>query len=151
MLGTEFKSWAEINHDPVRMADRLALLCVAPGPEHSQANPHDAGYVKSYVNPLGAAMMRKRAGAFPVGSQVVKEKHDQTPTGEISVYTMMTKREKGFNPKGGDWEYAVYDGKGELKEKGKIARCMSCHQEAKAKERDFIFAEYADQAFLKGK
>ena len=55
-------------------------------------------------------MMADLHPEFPQGSMIVKEKlssrEDQTP----ELLTAMVKREEGYNPGSGDWEYLVLDG-----------------------------------------
>jgi hypothetical protein len=41
----------------------------------------------------------------------------------------MTKRDAGFYPEGGDWEYLVLDAEGHLEDRGKLALCARCHAE----------------------
>ena len=83
----------------------------------------------------------QKNGKFPEGTVLVKEKYAAVTGGEPELMTIMIKREKGFNPKGGDWEYAVADGKGTaIRERGKIAECQSCH--ASRKKQDFVFRTY---------
>ena len=40
----------------------------------------------------------------------------------------MLKRERGYNPENGDWEYLVLDGAAsKIVERGRMASCSSCH------------------------
>jgi hypothetical protein len=41
----------------------------------------------------------------------------------------MIKREPGYNPETGDWEFLVLDGQAfAILERGKLERCSGCHQ-----------------------
>lgn len=54
------------------------------------------------------------------------------------VLSVMIKREKGFNPDGGDWAFLVMDGAAtKVKQRKKKGQCLECHQAAAA--RDFVF------------
>ena len=53
----------------------------------------------------------------------------------------MIKREPGFNPKSGDWEYLVFDGSGsKVEARGKLENCQACH--AAKSETDYVFRSY---------
>lgn len=53
----------------------------------------------------------------------------------------MHKRAKGYDPRSGDWEYAVVHGdRSEVEAQGKLASCRSCH--AFARETGFVFGSY---------
>ena len=53
----------------------------------------------------------------------------------------MVKRDPGFFPEGGDWEYVVTDSEGWIEDRGALALCARCHAEAKA---DWVFPLPAD-------
>jgi hypothetical protein len=44
----------------------------------------------------------------------------------------MAKRDPGFFPQGGDWEYIVLGADGRLEDRGKLALCARCHAEGNA-------------------
>lgn len=53
----------------------------------------------------------------------------------------MIKREKGFSPETGNWEYAVVDGSLEkLMKRQKKGACATCHASAYAT--DFVYRDY---------
>lgn len=49
-----------------------------------------------------------------------------TPTATF----VMHKREAGYFPAGGDWEYLVLDGQGGVQARGQLPLCARCHAEA---------------------
>jgi hypothetical protein len=54
----------------------------------------------------------------------------------------MIKREKGYNPENGDWEYLVLDGSAStIKAQGKIEKCQICHIGSKN-------TDYVDRSYL---
>jgi len=48
----------------------------------------------------------------------------------------MIKRDAGFFPEGGDWEYVATDRDGWVADRGQLKACARCHAEAKA---DWVF------------
>ena len=68
---------------------------------------------------------------FGVGSVLVK-KHASTSSSTPGPTFAMAKRDPGFFPEGGDWEYIVLDAEGRLEDRGKLAACARCHAEANA-------------------
>jgi hypothetical protein len=139
-------SWIQVNDVRYHMAPVVAALC-APvtadlAPE-TKRDPHAPAYITVYVNKAGReAMFAKQAQRFPEGSIIVKEKFD-APSGDRKplLYTIMRKREAGYNPKVGDWEFSVVgpDGK-ELKATGKLENCQGCH--VGQSESDFVYRPY---------
>jgi hypothetical protein len=63
---------------------------------------------------------------------------------EVLLYTVMIKRQPGYNPKAGDWEFAVVSPGGKTEASGKLANCMSCH--TTRPDADFIFRSYVSVA-----
>ena len=140
-----FHTWHKVNAKPHYIRSEFDHLCVGPSPDQRREilkNPHVWKHITVYVNAQGEKAMAKRL-KFPVGSVIVKEKFanvaGKLPRPELT--TVMIKRENGFNPKCGDWEFAVLDASGKkLLERGKIDRCMKCHVgEASS---DFVFGNY---------
>jgi len=75
---------------------------------------------------------------FPVGSILIREKLATATAQNPQVLTVMIKREKGFNPKGGDWSFLTVDGAAtKVKSRKKGGECLECHQSAR--DRDFVF------------
>jgi hypothetical protein len=75
---------------------------------------------------------------FAVGSVLVK-KHASTsasaPSSSGPIFAM-AKRDPGYYPEGGDWEYVVLDAEGHLEDRGKLSLCARCHAEGDA---DWVF------------
>jgi Cytochrome P460 len=74
-------------------------------------------------------------------SVIVKEKKQEGSEDPILLYTLMIKREPGYNPAAGDWEYAVASGKdAQIEATGKLENCQACHLEKR--DQDFVFRAY---------
>jgi hypothetical protein len=142
-----FHEWHRVNAKPHYIRSEFDHLCVGPTPEQRREilkNPHVWKHITVYVNPQGKKAMAERL-RFPVGSVIVKEKFanmaGKLPRPELS--TVMIKRERGFNPKCGDWEFAVLDAAGKkMMNRGRLESCMKCHV-GQAK-RDFVFGSYTN-------
>jgi hypothetical protein len=69
---------------------------------------------------------------------------------QTEFYTGMRKREKGYNPTYGDWEFFTLDKTGtKVNAGGKIDSCMDCH--ANRKETDLVSRKYLKDANPKAK
>jgi hypothetical protein len=138
-----YKTWTKFNAEPVRMEPLPAWLCAAPMPNSSQQmSPHLQKYITVYVNDTGkAAMAQEKEPHFPVGSVIVKEKLSKPDSKSPELMTVMVKKEKGYNPGSGDWDYLVLDGTGKkVTAQGKLEKCQSCHQDAASN--DYVFRGY---------
>ena len=85
---------------------------------------------------------------YPVGAILVKENYlleNGIPVAILTV-TVMIKRQRGYDPKTGDWEFLQFDPKGKIlvsgnsKNKRVEAVCASCHRNIVS--RDFIFSTF---------
>lgn len=141
----EYRSWQRVNPTPVRMHVQVAVACAAAIPPRIPAgpdNPHRDKYITVWVNPQGAdAMMGQRSPDFPAGSVIVKEKLASRDSDLPELLTVMIKREQGYNPECGDWEFMAVDGSGKtVQSRGKISSCQGCHEGLP--ENDYIFRTY---------
>lgn len=139
--------WTKVNAEPYRISVAVDTLCRAPTADDyapfRKNNPHAASFITVYVNNIGReAMFAKQVQRFPEGSVIVKEKISNLTEGRKPLlYTLMRKREQGYNPELGDWEFSVVaaDGK-QVEAAGKLENCQACHKNKK--ESDFIFRPY---------
>jgi hypothetical protein len=136
-----YRTWKVVNEKRYFVPDRVAVLCAAPVAATRNPSPHRDKYISVYVNPIGQKeILARHVTTYPVGTVVVKDKFIGRTGGTTELSTVMIKRERGYNPTGGDWEYAVLNGKSTLVERGRIARCQSCH--AARRNQDFVFRTY---------
>jgi hypothetical protein len=151
-----YKQWTLVNPQPKIIEAMNAGLCRAPLPidiAHDIGSPHVRKLISVYVNEIGkGAMMEQKQPHFPEGSVIVKEKLGEAMKWENGVWrqqspsppellTVMRKRETGYDPAKGDWEYLVFDGSGKtLQASGKLETCQACH--SLLKNSDYIARSY---------
>lgn len=137
----KYRKWTLVNPTPQFMDPPAAISC-AINVGREKSSPHVQKYVSVYVNPVGReAMMTKRSPKFPIGSMIVKEKLGSADSRSPELLTAMIKREAGYNPENGDWEYLVLDGEAsKIVERGKLERCSGCH--TWYKKSDFVTRTY---------
>lgn len=146
----DYKTWTRVNPQPVNMDAAVAQLCAAPtGPRAANKNPHLNKLITVYVNEIGRrAMVEERVPKFPQGSVIVKEKLSAPDSTQPELLTVMIKREKGFNPESGDWEYMVTNGAGtEVQARGRISSCQACHE--MNRNTDYVNRNYLPRTLLK--
>jgi hypothetical protein len=147
----DYRSWHKANPEPVRMTDVVAWMCASLDPESAAKmraelkSPHEVVQewktFTVFVNSVGMQRLVGVAnGEFPVGTIIVKEKHDGNDSSTSELLTVMVKREKGFAPEIGDWEFLVLDGFAKAVQKSTAETCISCHTGKKAN--DYVFADY---------
>jgi hypothetical protein len=149
--------YSKVNDEPHYMPPPMAVACAPASPvgSNNQPDPHQSKYLNVYVNEKGfSEMTGKKKPSFPVGTMIIKEK--MTKQGDASkstfspaeFFTIMIKREKGYNPACGDWEFASVEAKTAKVTRGKIASCMSCH--VNYKETDLVYrSNYLGEKYAK--
>lgn len=139
-----YRNWTKVNPERVYIPSALNTLCRVPtnADRAAEGNPHISRMITVYVNDLGRqAMMEERHPKFPVGAVIVKEKVAAGRPDAPELLTVMIKREAGFNPDMGDWEFMAASGDGtKIEARGRLQNCQACH--ASMKETDFIYRSY---------
>ena len=140
-----YRAWTRVNPVPADFPSTLALLCApltARQLEMNSGDPHKDKFITVYVNELGTnAMMHEKNPRFPQGSVIVKEKLPSKESISPELLTVMIKREQGYNPGNGDWEYMALDGDGkEVRARGRLEKCQACHQ--RAENGDYVHRNY---------
>ncbi len=150
--GIDFANWPKATKTPYRVLLHIAFDCAVPtSPEQAETQqralakasrgPHAQRSIIVRVNPdaFDAFMNRK---PLPVGSIVVKEKHEgDAVTGPPDEYTAMIRKEPGYDPTHGDWEYVHVVTRPEKKvTRGKLSSCIDCHVDRE--DRDYLFRTY---------
>lgn len=142
--------WTQVNAQPYSISSQLDAMCAMPTAAMFEAerkqNPHAGTWITVYVNNLGRqAMFTKESPMFPRGSVIVKQKVGRgfEERNKTLLYTIMRKREPGYNPKLGDWEFTVVGPDGStVQASGRVENCQMCHQGKTAS--DFVFRPYVD-------
>ncbi|HEX4613520.1 MAG TPA: cytochrome P460 family protein [Urbifossiella sp.] len=141
-----FAAWPRVTDRPVPVHAAFWAWCREPTPDEKAAlekhGPHGGGFIVVRVSPEAIEAFRD-GRPLPVGAIVIKEKYaDEAAAGPLLGYTVMLKREVGYAPDGGDWEYADISLAAEGREsRGRLATCAGCH--ASERDRDYLFRTYA--------
>ncbi len=153
-LGIDFTSWPAVTEKPHPVAPEVAFFCNVPDPldsdqwqgEQKIHGPHFQPAIVVRVSPEGCDDFL--AGRqVPVGTVVVKEKHWNEVAGTPSAVAVMIKREPGYDPDHGDWEYGYEHLVAVVKSRvvrGKLDSCIDCH--TNAQRSDYLFRTYLKPA-----
>ncbi len=133
-----------VTADPIDIVPIALIDCREPTPirEKNSSNPHRQASIHVYANSIAVAPLWDPYEKFPVGSILLKEKFDVEKMDTATLYTGMIKREAGYFPYCGDWEFFTLDGAiAQVTSRGKTESCAACHRDfAKS---DFVSKQYA--------
>jgi hypothetical protein len=91
-----------------------------------------------FVNEPAFEIISTKSVFFPEGSILVREKPPKSGAGPPDVLSVMIKRERGFNPNGGDWQFLLINGAGtKVKLAQKKGECLDCHKSQA--QTDFVY------------
>lgn len=91
------------------------------------SNIHSDPYYELHVTKSSADAFN--AGMpLPEGTVLLKTQYKDKDCSDFSRWTVMKKRESGFDAANFDWEWQNVDGQGEIAETGKIEYCGNCHK-----------------------
>jgi hypothetical protein len=138
----DYKHWTRVNPVPAVFEANVATLCAAPMLGVVKNDPHRDKFLTVFVNEIGRkSMMEDKSPHFPQGSIIVKEKLTAKDSTSPELLTVMMKRQAGFNPENGDWEYLVFDGSGkQVQTRGRLDNCQACH--TMVAHTDFVYRSY---------
>ncbi|MCF6334538.1 MAG: cytochrome P460 family protein [Spirochaetales bacterium] len=126
-----YSSWAKVNAETIT-GDVTGVL----GAAHERSK----GFREIYVNEIGLPVESGEEDyPFPEGTIIVKEsfKNDKGSKGALSNLTVMVKRESGYSPDYGDWEYIITKPDGAIAQQGTLSVCIKCH--ARGEDKDYTF------------
>jgi hypothetical protein len=140
-----YRQWTRVNPVPALFHSQIAAMCAAPTEKQMKMetnNPHMDKFITVYVNSTGRrAMMEEKTPRFPPGSVIVKEKLATKDSSMPELLTVMKKREAGYDPVNGNWEYIALDGSGRtIQARGKLETCQACH--LLVKDTDYVSRNY---------
>ena len=150
----DYSIWPTMTKTPYPVPPAFYAMCAAPTPERVKAHedsekkalgPHGDASIVIRVNPPGAKAFQAEK-PVPVGTIIVKEKRpffsEETPPAAIGV---MIKREAGYDPTNGDWEYVYQQNQPEKSLiRGKLDSCIACHKQMQ--NQGYLFRTYLNAA-----
>ena len=153
-----------LDQEPIEVASALDSRCaITPSQDRIiREDPHHFRTAQVYANALAIRALAAGASSLPPGSIFMKVK--RTPSrpradagdlpsfrftgpddGAIVLYTVMFKRQPGFQPKTGDWDYGVIDGgPTHWLQLGCLESCIDCH--ADFHDHDSLSRDYRGSA-----
>jgi hypothetical protein len=147
--GIDFAGWPAATDRPHLVTPAAYFYCAPPPPpdrrvtvDPADHGPHFQPAIVVRTGPAVIDLFRAGRSPLPVGAVVVKEKYDDPgANGPPAAYAAMVKREPGYDPAHGDWEYVYATARPEKTfARGKLASCIECH--ARASETDYLFRTY---------
>lgn len=148
----------QITDVPFRMNREFSGLCLpalddwpgADGSPPKNAAPKDAGphsdyYCHIFINDLGLPTMKTGKGEYPIGTVIVKQKFYDPEGTRTEFFTLMRKREDGYDPDNGNWEYSTVDQTAtKILSRGRTESCIGCHS-------DYTETDYVTRTYLNPK
>ena len=128
-----YESWTKVNTETITGDTTSAL---------GSAHEGTMGFREVFVNTAGETVaLGKASYPFPEGSILVKEayKNSGGNKGALSNLTIMVKREAGYDPDNGDWEYLMTNAAKSIQRQGPLDMCIGCHSAASST--DFVFTK----------
>lgn len=157
-IAADYRNFRKMTDQAVFVNPELAMLCIGASQSQVEAarktkGPHAHTAILIYMNESAAKTFERAHGDYETGAVIVKEKmllgyreensraHPGAKAG--NGVGGMVKREKGYDPEHGDWEYFYFDEPAKI-ESGRMGSCVTCHEGAKAT--DHVFGSWADAA-----
>lgn len=150
----DYTDWQLVNPVRFRQRERITELCIFR-PEDWQRCNRESEHVFSshagihvFVNPLAEApMLTQSQPRFPEGSIIVKQKWHAAEQATPELLTVMIKREDGYNPDVGDWEFLALSGDAaRIDARGRLGSCQECH--IPRADTDFVIRSYLPEDIL---
>jgi len=130
----------QVTGEPTMVLDPRDIVSCQP-PWVIPSTPHGTYWIHVFINPEAADIIKSGKGTYPEGTIILKQKFLDAEAKQTEFYTGMHKREQGYNPALGDWEFFTLDKTGtKVTARGKIDSCMDCH--ANFKQTDFVSRKY---------
>jgi hypothetical protein len=140
----EYLGWTKRTEVPVNISTEIFTLCRGPTAAEQafvESEHGDDLYLLDWLNVEAASGFEAAAAKpFPAGAAIVKEKLVRTGDDyELVALGIMVKRDAGFDPPRGDWEFGYWNadsGMGSGAEEN--AYCGGCHAGSAT---DFVFLD----------
>lgn len=105
------------------------------------AEAHKFSFGIVYANDLAKAEFEKEKPDFAVGAIIVREKNAAAASETPETVIAMVKRENGFSPQTGDWEFFVFNGADlKIQKRETKGDCAACH--SRAENTGWVFRTY---------
>lgn len=150
-LGIDYSQWPTVTQKPIPVAPELIAYCRLPTPSRREEamkihGPHTEAAIVVRVNSAGIERF-KTGQTVPTGTIVVKEKFsDPLAISPPTAIGVMIKREPGYDPEHGDWEYAYEERSPKTEQtlvRGRLESCIKCH--SGARDTDYLFRGYLQE------
>lgn len=135
-----------LHREPVTVPKAMYLACTIQIQAIGRG-PHFDPNVSFHANPLAADALAEERAILPVGSVITKTKRWRADQPRPDALASMIKREPGYDPEHGDWEYVYEDlGQGGTVTRGRLESCITCHSHAAAG--DYLYRRYTQEAAM---
>lgn len=139
-----YHGWQQRTDEPLNISAEIFSLCRSPTAAEQAFVASEHGnelYLLDWVNAEAAAGFDAGATApFPVGAAIVKEKLTREGADYVLVALgLMVKREAGFDPTHGDWQFGYWQPEDGMASGTSTNRyCGACHATSTT---DFVFLD----------
>jgi Cytochrome P460 len=140
----EYRGWMKRQAAPRQTSAEIFSLCRLPSLAETKFTESVHGKDLALLDWLNEAAARGIAAggkpAFPVGAAIVKQKLlGLDADAKVAALGIMVKRQSGFDPAHGDWEFGYWEQTPGLKSGSEAANsCGGCH---KGSPTDFVFID----------
>ena len=143
-VAAELATLHRVTAEPHPMDDSTVTACVPNYNPKIHEGELQPAYCHVYVTADAKAPIESGEGSYGEGAVIVKAKLESAEAEGAILYTVMRKMAAGYDPKHGDWEYAVLDGTNKrVLSRGRIDSCIECHRHYA--ETDFVTRSYLKQ------
>jgi hypothetical protein len=132
-----------VTEEPYHVVNRSSFpLCLPNVRGHSApVDAHEGHWIHVYVSQRGHDAMLTGRGVYPRGAVILKQKFRDAAAKDAELFTGMLKREKGYNPAAGDWEFfALKADATAVVPLRNFKSCVGCHEPFRAT--DFVSRRY---------
>jgi hypothetical protein len=135
-----------VTREPFPSAPQIMAYCVSTIQSQS---PHDGHWIHVFVTSRGYDTMKTGKGTYPRGTLILKEKFADAEGQNPVLFTGMLKREKGYAPDVGDWQFFVLNADATFADTSDMRSCIKCH--APLRSTDFVSRRYLTAKVAAGK
>jgi hypothetical protein len=127
----KYEELHRVTEKPFKMHPEIILRCTfeqTDKPHPFDSSVHADRYCDVYVSEGAKQPILSGDKSYPVGSIIIKAKYPNDQRERVELFTIMRKKEEGYFPEHGDWEFSVVDGKAQrVLSRGRSESCIDCH------------------------